>query len=97
LKELDAALEALPVKRLIANELEIDGEVCAIGAVGRARGIEMSKFDMEDCYVSNEIANAFNIANAMTCEIMYVNDEFYYSSPEERYEEVRRWVKENLR
>jgi len=57
----------------------------------------MSKFDMEDCYVSNEIANAFNIANAMTCEIMYVNDEFYYSSPEERYEEVRRWVKENLR
>src|ERR1700722_1111238 len=48
LAELIAALDALPEKRLIATELEQEGAVCAIGAVGRARGVDMSKLDPDN-------------------------------------------------
>jgi hypothetical protein len=49
LREMLIALDALPDKRLIARELEKDGEVCAIGSVGKARGIDLSTVDPEDC------------------------------------------------
>jgi hypothetical protein len=38
LREMLAALDALPDKRLIRNELEVNGEYCALGAVGPAAG-----------------------------------------------------------
>jgi hypothetical protein len=38
LKEMLAALDALPEPKLIAEELESDGAVCAIGAVGPFAG-----------------------------------------------------------
>lgn len=37
LRELLAALEALPSKRLVANELAKDGEVCTLGALALKR------------------------------------------------------------
>ena len=36
LKEMIQALEAMPVKKLIAKELSDHGQVCALGAVGAA-------------------------------------------------------------
>lgn len=55
LRELEAALLALPEKRLIAQELVDDeGSVCAIGAVARQRGRlddhmrTRGEYDMED-------------------------------------------------
>ena len=48
LKEMRQALDAMPVKQLIAEELERDGLVCALGAVGRARGLNMTGIDPED-------------------------------------------------
>lgn len=54
LRELQAALLALPSKRLIANSLvDTHGEVCAIGALANARGavtdemIGYAEYDME--------------------------------------------------
>ena len=35
LREMLSALDAMPEKRLISEELERDGEVCAMGAVGQ--------------------------------------------------------------
>ena len=47
LRDLIAALDVMPVKRLIAGELrDSDGEVCAIGSVGVRRGVDMSSL----CY-----------------------------------------------
>jgi hypothetical protein len=92
LRELRDALDALPVKRLIKNDLESGGEVCALGAVGRARGTPMAELDPED---HETIAGTFGISNAMAREIMYLNDEYSWSckeTPEERYERMRRWV-----
>src|SRR6266700_2117682 len=48
LKEMLADLDAMPIKELIAGDLGHGGSVCAIGAVARARGIDMTKLDSED-------------------------------------------------
>lgn len=90
LRELIAALDALPEKKLIVHELEVDGAVCAIGAVGRQRGIDMTALDPED---HEKIAATFDVAHALTCEIFYINDEeLGRATPEERFLEVRRWA-----
>ena len=93
LKELLHALDAMPVKCLIAEDLERDGLVCALGAVGQARGIEMSHLDPEE---PEDIAAAFNIAPALAREIMYINDDRWYGLVQEtdaaRFLRVRRWV-----
>jgi len=48
------------------------GRVCAIGSVGKARGVDMSKLDPED---AEGVGAAFGIAQSMAREIVYVNDE----------------------
>ncbi len=73
LRELLAALDAMPEKRLIANDLvNEEGEHCALGVLGQARGMDISTIDPEDAYA---VAQAFGIAYAMTKEIVYINDE----------------------
>ena len=75
LKEMLAALDALPEKVLIAHELQdttYSGQVCAMGAVGKARGVDMEKLDPED---KETVAGTFGIADAMAAEIAYENDE----------------------
>lgn len=73
LKEMLAALDAMPEKRLVAEDLETaDGAVCALGAVGKARGVDMKPIDPEDY---GRVAATFGIAGPMAQEIMYVNDE----------------------
>jgi hypothetical protein len=48
LRELLVALDALPEHKLIANELEKDGAVCALGAVGKARGLALAGLHPDD-------------------------------------------------
>ena len=102
LKEMLTALDALPEKKLVASELEMDGQVCAIGSVGRARGIDMSKLDPED---PEKVAKTFGISEALTREIVYMNDEngWFGRGPDtednkaRRFELVRAWIIKNLR
>ena len=97
LREMADALDAMPNKRLIADELEdrSSGDVCAIGSVGRCRGINMGQLDP---YEPKSIANAFGVAPALVMEIAHVNDEWIsgQQSPEKRWATVRRWVSEQL-
>lgn len=94
LKELLAALDAMPEKRLIADDLERNGEVCAIGALGRSRCIDMSKLDPED---GDAVAAQFGIARALALETVYINDEHWMAeTPEERWRRVRAWVAEQI-
>ena len=97
LHEMLEALEAMPVKRLIAEELEQDGEVCAIGSVGRKRGIDMKPLDPEN---HKAIAKTFRIAPILVREIEYTNDDdfaFNEETPEQRYERVVKWVREQIK
>jgi hypothetical protein len=96
LKELLSALDALGEKRLIADDLVRDGEVCALGALGMARGLDMSGLDPED---NEALAGAFGIARALTAEIMYMNDErFRYDNPtpEDRFHMMRLWITKQI-
>jgi len=108
LKEMLTALDALPVKRLVANELETPdlipcshwgmfeaSSVCAIGAVGKARGIDMSNLDPDDY---DSVSGRFGIAQAMAQEIVYVNDEWgsYRETQEARFARVRKWVESKI-
>lgn len=109
LRDLLAALDAMPEKRLVRQEFEADGEVCTLGCIARARGIDMSKFDPEDDYVGHEIGPALGIAHQLAREIMYENDEFYIWDPskgrirddpaegEKRWKYMRAWVVEQIR
>lgn len=96
LTELLEQLDAMPVKRLIADELQDqEGDVCALGAVGLRRGVDLRKLDPED---SESVADAFNIAPALAREIVYENDEgsWYGETPEGRWTRIRAWVSKRI-
>lgn len=96
LRELAEAMDAMPDKRLIANELECEGSYCALGVVGHARGIDMRSIDPED---SEEVASVFNIARQLAKEIVFINDEagYWQETPERRWARVRQWVDSKIK
>lgn len=102
LRELRDALDAMPEKALIANELQVsNGSYCTLGVLGQARGIDMSTLDPED---TERVAKSFGIAYAMAAEIVYENDEagewkYRYDEsepPEARWKRMRAWVEDNI-
>lgn len=95
LREMLAALDAMPVKSLIADDLVRDGEVCALGAVGMQRGIDMSTLDPEE---SEVIAKTFNISEALAKEIEFLNDDDWSrrEGGEQRWQRMRKWAESNI-
>lgn len=91
LKEMLKAFDALPEPKLISNDLQRSDGVCAIGAVGKARGKDMYEIDPED---HEAIAHIFGISHALACEIMFENDERVWreETPEARFIRMRSWV-----
>lgn len=100
MRELVAALDAMPEKRLIANDLVQEGAVCAIGAVGMARGIDMTGMDPQDAHA---VGAAFGIAPRMAREIVFENDEagwdyrVWDETPEARWTRMRGWAASQLK
>ena len=96
LNDLIAALEEMPKKRLIRNELRKDGEVCALGALGVKRGLNLEELDPEDY---QRVAQEFGIADQLAQEVVYENDECCHSgyTPEERWGRMHAWAKRQLR
>lgn len=95
LSQLADALDEMPVKRLVAQELEAGGEFCTIGVLGAKRGIELSKLDPND---REEVAGVFGIAPALAAEIVFMNDEgsWQKESPEQRWSRMRQWVADQI-
>lgn len=89
LKKLLAALDAMPTKRLIADDIKNEaGEVCALGALDP----NAESYDDED------LAKHFGVARALAAEIVYENDEHFpywtkqTETPEQRWTRMRAWV-----
>ena len=102
LKDLVAALDSMPNKRLVASAFESDGEVCALGAVGKARGIALPQGEDFDEFDINyrALGREFGIAQSMAREVVWTNDEWYWArdeSPEERWTRMRAWAVSNLK
>ena len=97
LRELLVALDAMPEKKLIRGDLEVDGSVCALGSVGKARGLNMQDIDTTD---HRALGKMFGIARSMAQEIMFQNDDdFRYmcdETPEQRWARVRQWAVDQL-
>jgi len=94
-KDMLEALDAMPDKRLIAENLEANGEFCALGALGNSRGIDMTDIDPED---PEQVCEEFDIARALAKEVVYMNDEscFYNETPEARWIRMREWVSTSI-
>jgi hypothetical protein len=104
LREMAVALDAMPVKELVAGDIvRDDGHVCAIGSVALARKLDVSKLDVYD---GDEVGKTFGITRILACEIAYENDEhrqydheahrFTEETPEGRWKRMRAWVAGNL-
>ncbi|MBT9493890.1 MAG: hypothetical protein IV107_16445 [Paucibacter sp.] len=81
LRDLMAALDAMPDKRLIKNGFVADGAFCTLGVLGAQRGVDMSNFidgdgDSEDGVYCDRraVAETFDVAKPLVQEIMYEND-----------------------
>lgn len=96
LRELVAALEWLPKKRLISGALvDETGEVCATGAVLAMR--ERHDIGLIDPENPKHVAAICGIAPCMVAEIAFMNDEFYdYTAPGKIYEAMLCWAKKQL-
>jgi hypothetical protein len=97
LREMLTALDSLPDQCLARGELQTEhGDVCALGSVGRARGLDMSGVDVED-YAA--VSKLFGISEALAREIMWVNDEHcsVRAPSKKRFATVRAWILDEIR
>lgn len=97
-RALVRALDAMPVKELVKGELEdSEGSVCALGALGKARGVHLEEVETTDWGTLGEL---FDIAPQLAQETMYVNDEAWARdgmTPAARWQRVRRWAARQIR
>lgn len=96
--ELRDALDVMPEKKLIADDLQDNsGCHCTLGVIGAQRGIEMTSMDPSD---RAAVSKAFGIAEAMAAEIAFENDGEWRcvsETPEARWTRMRKWVGEQIR
>jgi hypothetical protein len=111
LRELEAALLALPEKRLIANELENSkGEVCAVGALAKFKGKEnpmvgdsfgdegLTLNEDEIERVTVRFATELGVPSMVAVAVVHENDDCWSVNitPEQRYEKVLNWTRRQL-
>lgn len=102
LRELVGALDALPEKKLSAGVFSKEGCLCALGVVGKSRGLDMSDLDRQsedDALDPDVVGDRFGLPPSMVQEVMFVNDEvaWHPKDDEERFRLVRQWAESNLK
>lgn len=105
LRELEAELMAMPERRLIADDLAADGEVCAVGALmkrrlvtagaeptaAQARLEDLNDSEWESDYVA---AQETRVPRLVAWKLVELNDiELEGMTPEARYSAVLEWVR----
>ena len=94
LRELAAALDALPDKWLIEEQLvDEEGDCCAIGAVCKTRGLDTAGMDDEDGMEC--VAERLGVPWPLASEIVNENDG-YRETPERRWQRMRKWVDRHI-
>lgn len=95
LREMLVALDAMPDKSLVAEELVTPtGEVCAMGAVLKARGVDVGNVDPED---TEAVAKVTGLAESMVREIAYMNDDWRGETQQVRWARMRAWVASQIK
>ncbi len=96
LRQLRDALLALPDKRLILGLLiNPEGEVCAVGAYARHKGLDLEKFDPEE--ETDVVGITAGMPRLVAWKVVEMNDKrFDYLTPEMRYTKMLEWVERQL-
>lgn len=96
LRVLRDALLALPDKRLIHGSLiDEEGEICAIGAYAKHKGLDLEKFDPEDS--TDEVGIEAGMPSLVAWKVVEMNDmELSDLTPEQRYTKMLEWVDSQL-
>lgn len=106
LREIEAALLALPTKRLAyetfhrvddAGELEC----CVLGALAHHKGVEAREDLNDPDYGFADEAASWAVENlgltfTLAWNLIYENDEALVFTPEQRYERVLSWVQKRI-
>ena len=96
LREMIVALDAMPVRELAAEVFVHGPNMCAMGAVARARNVEeavLAKFDYED---PGEVGKLLDIPRSLAAEIAYENDDWARGDDEDRWRHMRKWAASNI-
>lgn len=108
LRDLEAALLALPEKRLINSGLvNTNGEVCAMGALARYRGVDLPAPHMDEYWgedysdLTGPLAVKLRVPDPVARRIAWLNDEGFSQcwrpiTEEQRYEEMLSWVRSQI-
>lgn len=107
LRELEAALLAMPDKRLVRGTFyEVDEygneECCVLGALASYRGEEVAAWlnDADDASAEDTAhwaSKKLGMTFTMAYQLVWMNDEDYMlKTPEERWERMLRWVRERI-
>lgn len=107
LRDLEAALLALPQKRLLGDTFyePESGEVCALAAYARHKGCDVEKLQRLELDSGEEqadwVAWMYDQARTLTWNIIDLNDNgggyfVRHETPEQRYERVLQWVQSHL-
>lgn len=112
LKELASAMDAMPEKVLIKNNLVDDsGNCCTIGVICKKRNIDTKEVDCSD---PESVGGIVGISKQMAAEIEYWNDEvgedlvntgtesnpswkWVDETPQERWKRMREWVEKHIK
>ena len=106
LRELVAALDALPEKKLIAGQLKDEtGAVCALGAVCVRKHLytpALEPREDEEYLHWPPLAGALKISETLVRLVEHENDESdewrdHKLTPEERWQHVRQWAKDMIK
>lgn len=97
LRELEAALLALPEKQLIHGSLtDDDGGMCAIACYAKHKGVDLSAFDPGRA--SDKVGIAGGMPRLVAWRVVAENDyDLASRTPRERYDAMLEWVREQLR
>lgn len=95
LRELAAAMDAMPEKALIAGDLvDTYGDCCTMGVVCKARGLNVDDVDAHD---PEEVGDLLGVAKQLAAEIAYENDEHArLETCEQRWVRMRAWVESQI-
>lgn len=109
LREVEAALLALPEQRLATDEIaDYDGNVCAVGALmlyhalqrgeDRADWLEWQQGRDVDIWDMQRYGREEGLTDTLVWELVRVVDEQYgHATPEARYAATLAWVQEHLK
>lgn len=107
LRELADALDAMPVKELVARTVVRQSECCALGAVALRRGLDLSPIAYDDPegeeidgdWTTEWLRDELGIVDCLAREVVYENDECgaWNETPADRWRRVRAWVASHLR